>query len=713
MATNPETDERGRAWRIVENTAQNLFLTGKAGTGKTTFLRQFVAESRKRLVVLAPTGIAAVNAGGMTIHSFFQFPFAPYVPGMRYSTENFKHSRQKLRLIRSLDLIVIDEISMVRADLLDHIDAALRRLRGSTRPFGGVQLLMIGDLQQLAPVVKDDEWELLRPHYDTPFFFGSRALRETGFATVELQHIFRQTDATFVEILNRVRDNTADAAVLAALNRRHVAGFEPKDEEGYIRLVTHNAQAHDINRRKLEALPGPTFRFEAEVEGNFPQSSYPTDPTLELREGAQVMFVKNDPEHRWYNGSLGRVVSLTAEGFDVQLAGGETVEVQPMEWTNQKYALNAKTKEIEARTDGLFRQYPVRTAWAITIHKSQGLTFDRAVVDAHAAFSHGQTYVALSRCRTLEGLVLSTPVPPAAIIADTQVAHFSEEAASQSPTMAAIEGMERDYVVQLLDELFGLADVRLRFDAFMRLLEEHFYKLYPRTLDDFRNRRTLFRTKVTDVAERFHAQYARLLDNAADGLASAELQERLRKGAAYFLDELTDLFAVLGRTDLPTDNADLAKRTDELTDAFGEALATALRLLRHVAKEGFDRTEYARRRALEKAELNSEKPAAKDGKSARKADAAPGRRKKGEKPEVPQDILHPELFGRLTEWRKQEAAARGVPSYVVMPQRALLGIANLLPRNIEALAMIPYVGEKRAHAYGEQILALVRELGES
>jgi len=691
-----------RARRIVENTSQHLFLTGKAGTGKTTFLRKFVQKTHKRFVVLAPTGIAAVNAGGATVHSFFQFPFAPYVPGTRYSDEGFKQGRQKVRLIRSLDLVIIDEISMVRADLLDHIDAALRRIRASSQPFGGVQLLMIGDLQQLAPVVRDEEWELLRPYYDTPFFFGSRALREAGFVTVELQHVFRQTDDRFLDLLNHVRDNRVDDRVLAALNRRYVPGFDPADEDGYIRLVTHNVQAQDINRRKLEALPGPSFRFEAEVEGNFPASSYPTDALLELREGAQVMFVKNDAEHRWYNGSLGRIVRIGRNGFAVRLTdGNETVDVQPVEWTNQKYALNAQTREIEARTDGVFRQYPVRTAWAITIHKSQGLTFDRAVIDAHAAFSHGQTYVALSRCRTLEGLVLSTPVPPAAIINDAEVVRFSEDAVKRSPDDHQIECFERQYVLQLLDELFSFVDVRRAFDAFLRLLEEYFYKIYPRTLEDFRVRRRLFGQKVEQVGLRFHAQYERLLRAAGGRVEKEELQERLKKGAAYFRGELLDVFELLGRTSLPTDNADLKKRTDILLDDFGETIASCLRLLGHVTREGFDCDEYARLRALEKAGEGTEKS------KNRKTEKTKGKKNR-EKIVVPQEILHPELFGQLVEWRKREAANRGVPVYIVLPQRALMGIANLQPVTPEALELIPYMGKSRTQRYADELLAIVR-----
>ena len=317
MENNPEI---ALAWQFIENTGTHLFLTGKAGTGKTTFLRKLRAESPKRMIVLAPTGIAAINAGGVTIHSFFQVPFAPYVPESSFSadgkaTYRFRYGKEKINIIRSIDLLVIDEISMVRADLLDSVDAVLRRFRDRNKPFGGVQLLMIGDLQQLSPVVKDDEWQMLRKYYDTPYFFSSQALKQTEYCTIELKKVYRQNDGTFLELLNRIRENRCDGQVLEALNRRYIPNFVPDKEEGYIRLVTHNYQAQRINDHELEQLPGRSYAFRAKIDGKFPEYSYPTDEVLELKRGAQVMFVKNDisGEHRYYNGMIGEVTAVSAD----------------------------------------------------------------------------------------------------------------------------------------------------------------------------------------------------------------------------------------------------------------------------------------------------------------------------------------------------------------------------------------------------------------
>ena len=412
--TNPELE---LAWQFIERTGVNVFLTGKAGTGKTTFLRQLRERSPKRMVVVAPTGVAAINAGGVTIHSFFQFPLAPYVPGGSFNSkdEKYRFSKEKKNIIRTLDLLVIDEISMVRADLLDQIDAVLRLHKDRHRPFGGVQLLMIGDLSQLAPVVKESEWNLLREYYDTPYFFGSRALQQTQHVTIELQHVYRQTDLEFIKILNEVRENRLTPESLARLNTRvgrQQATDDSPSNDGTIRLTTHNATANSYNEERMNALKGVRFTFKATVTGTFPESSYPAEESLVLKKGCQVMFLKNDSQgSRYYNGKLGIVTAVDATKICVQgIDDDDIVEVEPEVWTNARYVIDKETKVIREEIDGEFRQYPLRLAWAITVHKSQGLTFDRAVLDVNAAFAAGQVYVALSRCRTLEGLTLTAPL---------------------------------------------------------------------------------------------------------------------------------------------------------------------------------------------------------------------------------------------------------------------------------------------------------------
>lgn len=407
---------------IVEKTDMSLFLTGKAGTGKTTFLREVVRYTKKKCIVLAPTGIAAVNAGAMTIHSFFQFGLGPFVQGVIEPKSDFRINKSKLELIRHLQLLIIDEVSMVRADLMDHIDVELRRIRRNSKPFGGVQLLMIGDLQQLPPIAHGGEDELLRQYYKTLYFFSSSALKSMKYSCIELKNVYRQTDRHFIDILNHARDCTLTSQDISDLNARYIPGFSPKPEDGYIRLMTHNRQVDYVNETELEKLDSKPYTFVAAVTGTFPEESYPTANSLTLKKGAQVMFIKNDPERRFINGTLGEVKSIDKNSIAVRLAeSGTVIDVEPMEWQNIRYQFDEESKEISSKQIGRFKQYPLKASWAITVHKSQGLMFDKAIIDVHAAFSPGQAYVALSRCRTLDGLVLSSPVSASVFMRDNAV----------------------------------------------------------------------------------------------------------------------------------------------------------------------------------------------------------------------------------------------------------------------------------------------------
>lgn len=407
---------------IVEKTDMSLFLTGKAGTGKTTFLREVVRYTKKKCIVLAPTGIAAVNAGAMTIHSFFQFGLGPFVQGVIEPKSDFRINKSKLELIRHLQLLIIDEVSMVRADLMDHIDVELRRIRRNSKPFGGVQLLMIGDLQQLPPIAHGGEDELLRQYYKTLYFFSSAALKSMKYSCIELKNVYRQTDGHFIDMLNHARNCTLTSQDISDLNARYIPGFSPKPEDGYIRLMTHNRQVDYVNETELEKLDSKSYTFVAAVTGTFPEESYPTADSLTLKKGAQVMFIKNDPERRFINGTLGEVKSIDKNSIAVRLAeSGTIIDVEPVEWQNIRYQFDEESKEISSKQIGRFKQYPLKAAWAITVHKSQGLTFDKAIIDVHAAFSPGQAYVALSRCRTLDGLVLSSPVSASVFMRDNAV----------------------------------------------------------------------------------------------------------------------------------------------------------------------------------------------------------------------------------------------------------------------------------------------------
>jgi len=440
METNCELD---LARFIIEKTGSNLFLTGKAGTGKTTFLRDVRKYTQKNHVVLAPTGVAAVNAGGMTIHSFFQFGFGPYVKGIFEPEPNYHIRKQKLELIRSLELIIIDEISMVRADILDHVNDALQRIRKDRRPFGGVQLLMIGDLQQLPPIASGEEAEILDGRYASYYFFDSFVLRNSYYHCIELTSVYRQTDRTFIELLNRARAGKMTPGDISMLNSRYQPHFTPGQGESYIRLVTHNSQADIINDNELALIHDKEFVFDATVSSGFPKDSLPANERLVLKRNAQVMFVRNDPDKRFVNGTIGTIDSIDNGTIFVKLSDtGEIVEVKPMIWESIRYRLDEETDTIEAEVKGTFKQYPLKTAWAITVHKSQGLTFDRAEIDVHMAFSPGQAYVALSRCRSLDGIVLNSPVRNSNFMTDGTVSEYLRVKIQDVESLACTIGYE-------------------------------------------------------------------------------------------------------------------------------------------------------------------------------------------------------------------------------------------------------------------------------
>ena len=719
MEQNPES---ALAWQFIESTGTHLFLTGKAGTGKTTFLRKLKQESPKRMVVVAPTGIAAINAGGVTIHSFFQIPFAPYVPESSFSTNGkasyrFRFGKEKINIIRSMDLLVIDEISMVRADLLDAVDEMLRRYRDPYKPFGGVQLLMIGDLQQLAPVVKDEEWQMLSKYYDTPYFFSSRALKQTEYCTIELKTVYRQNDGDFLELLNRIRENHCDPQVLETLNRRYIPGFQPRKEEGYIRLVTHNYQAQRINSYELEQLPGRTYAFRATVEGKFPEYSYPTDEVLELKEGAQVMFVKNDSsgEHRYYNGMIGEVTSVSAQSIEVRAKdSGDTFLLQEEEWANAKYVLDEESREIVEDIEGTFRQFPLKLAWAITIHKSQGLTFERAIIDASASFAHGQTYVALSRCKTLEGLVLSAPLSAKAVISDRAVDRFTEEARRNEPDENRFHSLQRAYFHGLLSELFDFLPLAQALQRYVRLVDEHLYKLYPKQLAAYKEAVERFREKVVKVAQRFGIQYNRLIDAAQDYAADETLQERIVAGAGYFKDEMALLYPVLiGPRALATDNKVLKKQLNAAKEELNTLFLLKDGLLAYITEHGFRTAGYLKRKAIlsigEHAVSGKEDLKRRGMLDTVEKNMQDRKRKEtaASSVQVPSDVLHPKLYDRLVAWRNTEAARLGLPVYTVIQQKAILGISNLLPADKDMLVRIPYFGKKGVEKYGDAILEIV------
>ncbi len=423
-----------KAWELLQHTKQSIFLTGKAGTGKSTFLRYITAHTRKKYVVLAPTGIAAVNVGGVTLHSFFRIPFKPIVPGdpdfaPNRIKERMKYPGSLVKLIRELELIIIDEISMVRADIIDFVDLLLRTYSGNQRePFGGKQLLFVGDVFQLEPVLTGDMRDILRKFYRDAFFFSAHAFDRINLVPIELRKIYRQSQGEFVELLDRIRMGAATAADISRLNSRCVALSLPVEgeEKPTMTLASRRDMVDQINESRLEAIDKPVFTFIGEIKKDFPENSLPTDLELSLKEGAQVVFIKNSPDRFWVNGTIGTVTTLTQDLLEVRLENGEIHEVEPEKWSNIKYSFDEKTNKIIETELGSFTQYPVKLAWALTIHKSQGLTFNNVIIDlGRGAFTGGQTYVALSRCRSFEGLTLRSTVAERDIFVNPAILNFS------------------------------------------------------------------------------------------------------------------------------------------------------------------------------------------------------------------------------------------------------------------------------------------------
>lgn len=542
--------------KFVNQTHRSVFLTGKAGTGKTTLLREIMRTTHKNAAVVAPTGIAALNAQGVTIHSLFQLPFASFLPDEQFLPETYGsvrfENRQTIRrhfsmrsvkrdIIRNLELLIVDEVSMLRADVLDVIDYMLRTIRRDNRPFGNVQMLFIGDLLQLPPVVKRAEWDVLRNYYFSMYFFDAHVIRDNPPLYIELEKIYRQSDPTFIQVLNHLRENYITDEDVHILNQYVKADFDIKKYPGYITLTTHNNSADEMNQQALKELKGREYKYRAILDGNFPDKIYPIDENLVLKKGAQVMFIKNDlnPEKRYYNGKIGHVSSISNSSIYVMLEDGQEIEVERYEWQNVSYTVDENTKEIKEEILGTFTQYPLKLAWAITVHKSQGLTFEKAVLDISKVFAPGQAYVALSRLTSLEGLVLLKPIQLNGLSNDQAVMQYAQQKEDPSQLDNQLETSTLDYITQSLIACFTWTPVHYLWQSHIRTYSSDATKSkktqFMKWADDMAAN---FKTHM-DVAHKFAVQLQKAF---GEGRMDIDyINERFEKAYEYFFPILSEM----------------------------------------------------------------------------------------------------------------------------------------------------------------------------
>lgn len=677
---------------FVLHTNKNIFITGKAGTGKTTFLHQLKDQSMKQMAIVAPTGVAAINAGGTTLHSFFQLPFNPFLPtteGRKQLIETVKMRSYKRKILQELELLVIDEISMVRADVLDAVDTMLRHVRYRFKePFGGVQVIFIGDMYQLSPVASDTEWQLLSQHYHSPYFFHSHACLEKQPVYIELDTIFRQEEKSFIQLLNEVRNNCLSNESLQLLQGRFQPDFTPTDDENWITLTTHNITADRINGLELNQLDSPLKTFTARLEGDFPEKSYPIDMDLQLKVGARVMFIRNDMEQprRFYNGKIGIIEDFQEKSILVYCPEDDQyIDVVPVEWENIHYTTNSTTNQIETHINGKFIQYPLRLAWAITIHKSQGLTFERAVIDAGRAFAPGQVYVALSRCRTLEGIVLLSSINPGTISNDRVILEHNQQKPDVQTLEAELDESTRAFRLFTLSQIFDFSAAAGQFSRFAKQMEKP-EKGFLSDVTSYLNELDALLKSAEDVGNRFLQQLKTIFSSAA--IDEDYLTERIEAASVFYKEQLKLMVDKLRLSPAITDNKEVAEEYNEGMKNLLGVLALKLHLMRTI-KHPFRAENYFRSKnafVMPDISINAYSKQS-TGKNIK--------------------VVNPKLYHLLADLRNKLCETYDTPVYLIAASKSLLEMSEFLPQTKQELLKIHGFGKAKVEKYGSLFLEVI------
>jgi len=695
----------GLAAGLIRQSSCNVFLTGKAGTGKTTFLKYIRENCAKQIAVVAPTGVAAINAGGVTIHSFFQLPLSPFIPEPKGFLEKndattnphslisrLRMNNEKKRLLQELELLIIDEISMVRCDVLDAIDLILRYVRHRHQErFGGIQVLFIGDMFQLPPVIREEEWRFLSDYYNSPYFFDSKVMKEEPPVYIEFTKVYRQREEQFINLLNQVRNNDLNETGNALLQSRYQPGFRAGEKKDYIILTTHNEKARNINASELAKLDSKLFTYKAEIQDDFPATAYPADELLQLKVGAQVMFIKNDAEKskRYFNGKIGIITELEEGKIFVKCSDDPaSIEVKKEKWENIRYTLNKSTRHLEEQVLGTFSQYPLRLAWAITIHKSQGLTFEKAIIDAGEAFAPGQVYVALSRCTNLEGMILYSKVHPHSLFTDKKIIQFSKSCTTTERLQQELEEAKNKYQQKILLSIFEFDSIIIEINELQKYLLQHTSSFNPETFswtEELLNKVIQFQK----TSEKFQVQLKSLFGETKRPEENSFLQDRIKAATIYFVNELKRTGNFLLQSPAVTDSRLHAKEYNEAIKEIFTQFSIKEFLLEGFSGK-FDTEAFHRRKKafqLRPCTVN-----AYAGVSDQKT-ANP----------------HPHLYQELKKLRDGICSKKDLPVYLVAAGKTLDEMATYLPQTIDELEQISGFGKAKLESYGKAFLDIIQD----